>query len=153
MAKTPQNVEKFLEGLINKIHDKGQKDILKLSKLKQEFTQNKDAEYRPWDFTFYDAMFKKKVYHIEEEKIREYFPSEHVKQATMDIYQKLLGLTFTKMENAEVWEPSVSKYEVTDTETKELLGHFYLDLYPRPNKFNHAACFGLIQRATVDGEV
>jgi Zn-dependent oligopeptidase len=28
-----------------------------------------------------------------------------------------------------------------------------LDLYPRPNKFNHAAAFPLIKRFEVDGKV
>ena len=85
--------------------------------MKREHTKNKNAEYHPWDFTFYDSLYKKKTYHIEEDKIKEYFPSEHVKQATLDIYQELLGLTFKKLDNAEVWHKEVSKYEVSDAES------------------------------------
>jgi len=53
------------------------------------------------------------------------------------------------MEGAETWEKSVVLYEVKDAKTKDVRGHFYLDLYPRANKFNHAACMGIIPRTNV----
>lgn len=52
-----------------------------------------------------------------EEQLREYFPAEHVKEVTMDIYQELLGLKFRKLENANTWHKDVSCYEVRDSES------------------------------------
>jgi thimet oligopeptidase len=71
----------------------------------------------------------------------------------MQIYQNLLGLKFKLIEGAEAWHEEVRCYEVRDKESSEVVGHFYLDLFPRPNKFNHAAAFNLLPRARVDGQV
>ena len=35
----------------------------------------------------------------------------------------------------------------------EPLGHIYLDLYPRDNKYAHAAVFPLMKRAIIEGEL
>jgi Zn-dependent oligopeptidase len=66
---------------------------------------------------------------------------------TLNIYQELLGLDFNKLDNFQAWHEDVEAYEVKDTQSKELLGQFYLDLFPREGKFNHAAVFPLIMRA------
>jgi len=73
--------------------------------------------------------------------IADYFKMENVKESTMDIYEKLLGLTFAEIPDHKAWAEGVTFYECRDTQTMEILGHFYLDLFPRKNKFNHAAVF------------
>jgi len=95
----------------------------------------------------------KEKFNQTEEQLREYFPAEHVKEVTMEIYQELLGLKFRKLENANTWHKDVSCYEVRDSESDELMGYFYLDLFPRPDKFNHAAAFPLVMRSNIDGVI
>lgn len=103
-----------------------------------------------WDNSFYGAIYKQKNFNIDEDKIKEFFPAENVKTATMDIYQELLGLTFKQLPEAQTWHKEVSTYEVRDKKSNDLLGHFYLDLYPRDDKFNHAAAFTLLKRSNID---
>ena len=93
---------------------------------------------------FYANLQKEKFYQVDEEAIAKYFPTQHVVSETMAIYQELFGLRFERID-AQTWHEDVECYEVTDAEDGKLRGCFYLDLYPREGKFNHAAVFPLVK--------
>jgi thimet oligopeptidase len=86
---------------------------------------------------------EKNNYSVDKEKLKEYFPLETVTSGMMEIYQRLLGLKFTKLEGGEVWHDDVSQYQVDDKATGENIGYFYMDLHPRDGKYGHAAMWGL----------
>lgn len=59
------------------------------------------------------------------------------------VYQHVLNLRFVEAQMPPVWHPDVRMFEVRDRTSNDMVGYFYLDLYPREGKYTHAACFGL----------
>ncbi len=78
---------------------------------------------------------------------------QHVVDSVLAIYQQLLGVRFTRV-NVPVWQSQVQAYDVTDAATGKPLGRYYLDLYPRPGKYDHFANFRIVPRRVLpDGSV
>ena len=67
------------------------------------------------------------------DEIKEYFPLPKVLSGLLDMYQQLLGLVFEELQPAsgQVWHEHVQLFKVNDAATGDLVGHFYLDLFPR----------------------
>lgn len=85
---------------------------------------------------------------LDEEKLAEYFPLEHVIETTLEIYQELLSLKFRKIE-CQAWIENVPCYRVHDEESNELLGQFYLDVYPRTHKQGGAYVSSVMNRHNI----
>jgi len=155
MARNPESVASFLSDLAVKLQPLWAKEREVMLSLKKEeakelgFEYNGKLEY--WDFRYYMSMVEEKHYAVNQEKLKEYFPVEVVTAGLMDIYQRILGLKFTKVENPEVWHDDVTMYQVDDIESKNTIGYFFLDLYPRDGKYGHA-CMIDLQQSCLDSE-
>ena len=134
MAKNPETVWKFIDGLVAESKEKAINDleVLKQIRNKELKTPNDTSEINPWDLGYYKNQILKTQYKVDNEKVREYLPMNECLAGMFELYQELLGLEFRKMENASVWHEEVEAYEVF--ENGKLKGRFYLDLFPRPNK-------------------
>ena len=155
MAKNPEIVKSFLETLSPKLQKLWQKEREVILKYKEEEFMRMGREFNgkinKEDFWYYITAIQEKEYSVDQEQLKEYFPIDVVTKGMMDIYQRLLSLTFSKVEGIPVWHPDVELYKVDDTATKETIGYFFLDLFPREGKFGHDAMFQ-IQPRSLDPE-
>ncbi|NOQ24007.1 MAG: hypothetical protein GQ564_01485 [Bacteroidales bacterium] len=143
MAKSPQNVWSFENSLKEKVRIKAERDYKELLEVKQNYINDDSVKYiESWEASFYNNILLEKKYELDNQKLKEYFELGNVINGLFTISQHLFGVTFEEITSPSVWSEEVLFYEVKEND--KLIARFYLDLYPRKNKYNHAACFGMI---------
>ncbi len=149
IIKTSQNAINFLSNL-NELFDPLYKmEMADLLKFARNYNENplKKTSIDRWDIRYYSRAYKESLCDLDLQEVREYFPLTTVRDGMFHIYEHLLGLKFHKLEgNTNKWHNTVELFNVTDHQTNELIGHFYMDMYPRDGKYGHAAAFPLINR-------
>lgn len=150
MAKTTNTVMTFLNELKTKVRPLLDKDMMCLHNLYQEAGNTGMIEL--WDIPYYSQKFIETTCGFNKDSLKQYFPVNKVISGTFSIYQSLLGFTFTKITdmNHTFWHDSVELYKVSNTGStgdNDLVGYFYLDLFPREGKYSHAACFPFISKS------
>ena len=65
--------------------------------LKRSDLNDPNANLEDWDVSYYANVQKERFYKVDEEKIKEYFPTAKVIQVILEIYQELLGLEFSEI--------------------------------------------------------
>ena len=143
MAKNGATAKKFLEELVQGTQPKFDAEVAELQKLKAAETKNPAAKIELWDWRYYQNQLMKQRYTIDAEALRVYFPYERVLQGMFAIYQSIFGLKFEQIEAPYKWVGDVTLWGVSDAQTGEPMGLFYLDMFPREGKYNHFAEFGL----------
>jgi len=93
---------------------------------------------------YYANQLKKEKYTVDKEQLRVYFPYQRVLDGMFAIYQRIFGLKFQPVEPPYKWIEDLQLYTVSDAQTGEPLGLFYLDMFPREGKYHHFAQFDII---------
>ncbi len=159
MAKDSGTIKKFYDQLIPLLKKKADQDVAEFSAAKKQLSGDPKATMNPWDYAFVKNYLQKTKYAVDELKIAEYFPMQGVVDGLFHITELLYGVKMRDVTadasklGLPIWHEDVRLYEFTDAKSGALIGHMYTDLYPRENKYNHAACWGLkVNHTTVDGK-
>lgn len=149
MAKNPETVWEFENSLIEKVKEKGQQDYNEVLEIKRQRTGNDTASVvNAWEYSYYNHILQKEKYQVDSEKVKEYFELNNVLDGLFNITQNLFDVKYQEVKDASVWHKDVRLFEVIDN--GDVIGRFYLDLYPRENKYRHAACFPVVKGRSTD---
>ena len=129
MAKSSDDVTKFLYDLALKATPFAKKDMFDLSK---EAAKYRIDNIEAWDVSYFSEKIKQKKFNFSDQEIKNYFPKVKVLSGLFNIVEKIYNIHITP-KKADVWNDLVEFYEIRD-EKDNLIGQFYLDLYARKNK-------------------
>lgn len=142
MVGTPETVTKFLADVKSAVTEVEKRELeeLRAEKARETGKALADTTLGRWDVFYYQEKVRKARYAIDQEKLRKYFPTDRAVAFALELSQALYGVKFTERK-VPAWHEDVRYFDVTDAKTGAFLSGFYLDLFPREGKYNHAAAF------------
>ena len=144
MAGSADSVQHF----IDRVHQAATPASRRIKARQLALLRQEDSavtELAMWD-DFRAAELQGRVdFNVDSRVVRDYFPFQIVRAGVLAVTAELFGVTFRKAK-LPVWHSSVEGFEVV--EQGQPIGRFYLDLHPRPGKYQHAAVFPVRQAVT-----
>ena len=133
MVEKPETVNEFLSAVDEAVREAEIRDLDDLVKIK-------GSKINRWDMVFYRERLREQRYNVDQEALRRYFPTTPTVQWMLDITQRLFGIRFEEA-GVPVWHEDVMYVDVKDAASGALIGGIYFDLYPRADKYKHAAAW------------
>ncbi|MCF7843769.1 Zn-dependent oligopeptidase [Candidatus Gracilibacteria bacterium] len=142
MAKSGKNAEDFQNSLLKTLVPLAKKDREVLSAHAKTLGIKKLEHY---DIGYVATHLKKKMYDLDPETVRAYFPLDHVRQEMFKLCENLFSISIKEIP-AKLWHKDVKMYQINDKgESKgALIGYFAMDLFPREGKFGHACMVDVV---------
>jgi peptidyl-dipeptidase Dcp len=148
MAKSPDNVNLFLNDLLEKAKPTAIKEFDELNTFAK-----KDGilNFQKWDSAYYSEKLKKQLFDFDEEQLKPYFKLENVLNGVFKVANKLYDLHFEVIDTIDTYHKDVKTYKVTDSNNKTV-AIFYTDFFPRKGKRNGAWMTSFKDQWKKDGE-
>ncbi len=136
MVKERERVAAFLADLRAKVAVKADADLALMAEVK-------DSPVAIWDWRYCHDQLLQTRYAVDEFEVAQYFPLDACLEGLFAVCQLLLNVRFERRPDAPVWHEDVQAFDVYEADGGEAFARFYMDLFPRPNTYGHAAAFTL----------
>lgn len=153
MVKTPERAHAFQMSMRSGMITKGKQEFKDLTQdLPGGVNLTQEGKLESWNGGYVSTYFKKKYYDIDELKIAEYFPMEKTIQGLLHIYETFFDLAIEQVSHPKAWHSDVRLLKISD-KNGAVRGYVFLDMFPRPNKYSHAAMFPGVKTIERNGSV
>lgn len=126
------------------------------SSIKAAIKESEILEKQGWQIlnkkpSFHDQKYitykvKEKIYKINNEELRKYFPVRKSVNGLFDLLRDLYEINFIENKSYTTWHIDVIAYDVIDNKTNNKLGVLYMDLYKRKFKTSGAWMNSVVNR-------
>lgn len=135
MAAKPSAVWNFLDDLRDKLTPGIKPELDDLTQVKHSLHPELPDTIMAWDVSYYRKKLFDTKYQLNTDEVKEYFEMNNTVKGMFTVYEKLFNLQIKEVNNLPLWDPKIKTFELFKEGQK--MGTFYLDMYPRPNKYTH----------------
>lgn len=157
MAKSPEAVEKFLQGLVKKNAPIVRQEMDDLASQKRHYQHSSAAVINAWDKDYYMSMIRDSMRSKQrhDDFLSAYFSLGTIMQGLSRLFTRLYGIRLVPKETApgETWHSDVRRLDVI-SDTDGHVAVLYCDLFYREDKSPNPAHFTVrCSREISEGEI
>ncbi len=147
MIASSANAQSFIDKIAAISASPAQRDYAQL--LERKCKDDPSAtKVEDWEKAYYEQRVKAEEYAFDAQEARPYFNFPDVQRGLFDLTSKLFGVSYREVEGLRLWHLDVTAWDVYEGSTH--IARFYLDMFPRTDKYGHAAQFDY--RAGIAGD-
>jgi len=152
MAKTPENAMGLMEAVWPAAIARVAEEVVDMQAVADKNGDNITIE--PWDYRYYAEKVRKVKYDLDSDEVKQYLQLDKLTDAMHYVAGRLFNYNFTLVPEGSVpvFHEDVKVWEVTDKDSGENIGLWYLDPYARQGKRSGAWATTYRSHTTFDGK-
>lgn len=131
MASDGAEVIAFLRDIAARAKPSAERDLEAVSTFAKENLGLDHLE--PWDLAFASNRMRERLFSLEEEAVRAYFPVEQVIEGWQGLVSDLFGVRLVERADVDLWSPDAAFFDLVDAGDQVIAG-LYIDLHARAGK-------------------
>ena len=152
MAKNPENAMALMEAVWPAAIARVAEEVADMQAVADANGDN--ITIAPWDYRFYAEKVRKAKYDLDSDEVKQYLQLDKLTDAMHYVAGRLFGYAFSPVPegSVSVFHEDVKVWEVTDKDSGDHIGLWYLDPYAREGKRSGAWATTYRSFSTCDGK-
>lgn len=152
MAKTPENAMDLMMAVWPAAIARVEEEVADMQAIAD--AEGAGITIEPWDYRYYAEKVRQAKYDLDSNEVKQYLQLGKLREAMFYVAGRLFNYSFTPVEEGKVpvFHDDVKVWEVTDKDTGEHIGLWYLDPFARKGKRSGAWATTYRSYTTFDGK-
>ncbi|MDZ4730611.1 MAG: M3 family metallopeptidase [Xanthomonadales bacterium] len=152
MAKTPAAAMELMLAVWPAAIARVDEEVADMQAVAEE--EGADITIAPWDYRYYSEKVRKAKYDLDSDVVKQYLQLDKLRDAMFFVAGEIFNFNFSPVPEGSVpvFHPDVQVWEVTDSDSGELVGLWYLDPFARAGKRSGAWATAYRSHSTYNGK-